>query len=174
MVCIFLAQFFATGGLISKNKTFFAIEETLWTVGFLSVLPLAILQLRRVFTIKDEGVLAQLNMLRKSTILIAAWCVFYCSYGLFYHLPLESWPGAINQMETGFPVIKTGTRAIADAFLIVYASKEYSDWGFGFLLWHSAYFSICVWIAPLLMQAPRIIRHGFEKVSIDPQCEISA
>ena len=159
--CIFLAQFFATSGLITKNKTLFAIEETFWTIGFLSVLPLAILQLRRVFAIKDEETVAQLQMLRKSTILIAAWCVLYCCYGLFYHLPLESWAGAINQIETGLPVIKTGASAIRDAFLIVNESKAYSDWGFGFLLWHSAYFSICVWIAIFLMQAPRKIRHDF-------------
>jgi hypothetical protein len=153
--CIFLAQFFATTGLITKNKTLFAIEETFWTIGFLSVLPLAILQLRRVFSIKDEETGSQLQMLRKSTVIIAAWCVFYCCYGLFYHLPLESWSGAIHQLETGLPVIKTGASAIRDAFLIVNESKAYSDWGFGFLLWHSAYFSICAWIAIFLMQAPR-------------------
>ena len=156
LICIFLAQFFATGGLITKNKTLFAIEETLWTVGFLAVLPLAIMQLRRVFAIKDAEAVARLRMLKSSTILIAVWCVFYCSYGLFYHLPLESWASAITQIETGFPVIKTGASAITDAFMIVNESKEYSDWGFGFLLWHSAYFSICVWISIFLMQAPRI------------------
>ena len=159
VACIFLAQFFATSGLITKSKTLFAIEETLWTVGFLSVLPLAIMQLRRVFAIKDEEEVARLQMLRKSTILIAAWCVFYCCYGLFYHLPFESWAGAIDQMQTGLPAIKTGASAISDALLIVNESKEYGDWGFGFLLWHSAYFSICVWISIFLMQAPRIRRH---------------
>jgi hypothetical protein len=158
ITCIFLAQFFATSALITKNMTLFAIEETLWTVGFLSVLPLAIIQLRRVFSVKAEKAVARLRVLRKSTVLIAAWCVFYCCYGLFYHLPLESWASAIDQMETGLPAIKTGASAIADAFLIVHESKEYSDWGFGFLLWHSAYFSICVWISIFLMQAPRIVR----------------
>jgi len=161
IVCIFLAQFFATSGLITKNQTLFAIEETLWTVGFLAVLPLAIMQLRRVYVIKDDKAVAQLQMLRKSTVVIAAWCVFYCCYGLFYHLPFETWAGAINQLETGIPVIKTGAIAITDAFVIVNESKAYSDWGFGFLLWHSAYFSICVWISIFLMQAPRIMQHDF-------------
>ncbi len=158
LACIFLAQFFATGGLIIKSKTLFAIEETLWTLGFLSVAPLAIIQVRRVFAIKDEKTAARLHMLRKSTILIAAWCVFYCIYGLFYHLPFENWPSAMNQIETGLPAIKTGVSAITDALTIVNESKEYSDWGFGFLLWHSAYFTICTWIALFLMQAPRMIR----------------
>jgi len=153
--CIFLAQFFATSGLITKNLTLFAIEETLWTLGFLSVLPLAFIQLRRVFIIKDEKTLSQIKMLRRSTTIIAAWCLFYCIYGLFYHLPLETWPSAINQIETGLPVIKTGASAIRDAFVIVNETKNYSDWGFGFLFWHSSYFTILVWISIFLMQAPR-------------------
>jgi hypothetical protein len=173
-VCIFLAQFFATSGLISKNQTLFAIEETLWTVGFLAVLPLAILQLRRVYAIKDEETVARLHMLRQSTIIIAAWCVFYCSYGLFYHLPLETWAGAINQIETGLPVIKSGASAITDAFLIVNETKAYGDWGFGFLLWHSAYFSVCVWISIFLMRAPRSMRRELETASDDPQFHIVA
>jgi hypothetical protein len=162
MICIFLAQFFATGGLISKSQTLFAIEETLWTLGFLAVLPVAVIQLRRVYAIKDAETAAQLKMLRQSTVIIAAWCVFYCCYGLFYHLPFETWAGANEQLNTGLPVIKTGASAITDAFMIVNESKAYIDWGFGFLLWHSAYFSICVWIAIFLMQAPRRIRHHFE------------
>ena len=154
--CIFIAQFFATSGLIMKSNILFAVEETLWSLGFLAVLPLSIIQMRRVYRIKDDLARKNLKMLRQSSILIAAWCVIYCSYGLFYHLPLESWPSAFNQLETGLPVIKTGMSAIWDALTIVNESKEYSDWGFGFLFWHSAYFSVCVWIAIFLMRAPRL------------------
>lgn len=154
--CIFIAQFFATGGLIMKSNTLFAIEETLWSLGFLAVLPLAIMQLHRVYSIREKGALKNLKMLKQSTLLIAAWCMIYCSYGLFYHLPLESWPSAINQLDTGLPIIKSGVMAIVDAFIIVNESKAYSDWGFGFLFWHSAYFSVCVWISIFLMRAPRI------------------
>ncbi len=154
--CIFIAQFFATSGLIMKSNTLFAIEETLWSLGFLLVLPLAILQVRRVYSIKDKELTKNLKMLRQSSVLIAAWCVIYCCYGLLYHLPLESWPYAFEQIETGLPAIKTGLGAIKDAFIIVNESKEYSAWGFGFLFWHSAYFSICVWIAIFLMRAPRL------------------
>ena len=88
IISIFLAQFFATSGLIMKSKLLFAIEETLWTLGFLSVLPLALMQLRRVYGIKDKEVAKHLRMLRMSTVVVAAWCVFYCSYGIFYHLRL--------------------------------------------------------------------------------------
>ncbi len=153
--CIFVAQFFATSGLIMKSNTLFAIEETLWSLGFIAVLPLAIIQVRRVYSIKDKEGMKSLKMLRRSSVLVAAWCVIYCSYGLFYHLPLESWPAAFNQIETGIPVIKTGLSSIVDAFSIVNESKVYSDWGVGFLFWHSVYFSVCVWISIFLMQAPR-------------------
>jgi len=156
IVSIFLAQFFATSALIIKSKLLFAIEETLWTIGFLSVLPLAIIQLRRVFGIRDKEIAKNARLLRMSTVVVAGWCVFYCCYGIFYHLPLESWAGAIDQIKTGLPVLRLGTGAIVDAFTIVNESKDYSDWGFGFLLWHSAYFTICVWIALFLMQAPRL------------------
>ena len=154
--CIFIAQFFATSGLIMKSNTLFAIEETLWSLGFLTVLPLSIIQLRRLYSVKDKKTINSLKMLRHSAVLIVAWCIVYCSYGLFYHLPLESWPAAFNQIETGLPVIKTGLNSIVDAFTIVNESKEYTDWGIGFLFWHSAYFSVCVWIAIFLMRAPRI------------------
>ena len=32
--CLFIAQFFATSGLITKFEVLFAIEETLWGVAF--------------------------------------------------------------------------------------------------------------------------------------------
>jgi hypothetical protein len=160
ILCIFLAQFFATSALIIKSKLLFAIEETLWTFGFLSVLPLALMQLRRVYGIKDKETVNRVRMFRLSTLVVAAWCVFYCCYGLFYHLPLESWAGAIDQIKTAYPLIQTGPGTIVNAFTIVNESKEYSDWGFGFLLWHSAYFTFCVWIAIFLMQGPGILPKG--------------
>jgi len=83
-------------------------------------------------------------------------------------VPFESWVDAINQIKTGIPIIKTGTGAIMDALIIVNESKVYSDWGFGFLLWHSAYFSICAWISIFLMQAPRIKQKGSLKDAIYP------
>jgi hypothetical protein len=156
---IFVAQFFATSGLIMKSSTLFAIEETLWSVGFVAILPLAIAQLRRVSAaskVNDEAA-GRLRMLLGFTRVNAAWAVIYCCYGLAYHLPLESWPAAFHQMQTGLPAIKTGLSAVVDAFTVVNESKAYSDWGFGFLLWHSSYFSICVWIAIYFMRAPRLL-----------------
>ncbi|MHA2252224.1 MAG: hypothetical protein ACXAD7_17800 [Candidatus Kariarchaeaceae archaeon] len=152
VLCIFLAQFFATSSVIIKFDLFWAIEETLWFIGFLAILPLAIIQLRRIISIKDKEIIERLQILRASAIVIAAWCVIYVGYGVVFHLS-EMWNGVIDGLATGFPDINSG--AIADAFKIVHETKEYSDWGFGFLFWHSAYFSVCVWISIFLMQAPR-------------------
>lgn len=87
VICIFLAQFFATSSVITKLGLLGAIEETLWSIGFLSVLPLAFIQLRRVLKIKDEEEAQRFQILKVSAIIIAAWCLVYCCYGVFYHIP---------------------------------------------------------------------------------------
>jgi hypothetical protein len=155
VACIFLAQFFATGGLITKSRMLFAIEETLWTAGFLSILPLAAIQFRQAFATKRLAQDPGLSMLRTFSAVNLGWCVVYCSYGLIYHLPTEYWSSALQQMQTGVPEIRTGIAAVADAMTIVNVTHRYSDWGFGFVIWHSAYFSICVWLAIFLMRGPR-------------------
>ena len=152
IISIFIAQFFAFGGVIFKSDLFWAIEETLWSVGFISILPLSFIQLRRVLSIKDKETVERLQMLKLSAIVIVTWCVIYCSYGLFFHI-FGLWDSAIIEIKTGFPTI--GSNPIADAFMIVHETKVYNDWGFGFLFWHTAYFSVCVWISIFLMQAPR-------------------
>ena len=156
--CIFTAQFFATIATINKNNTLFAIEETLWTVGFLLILPLAFIQLRRALSIKAEAEKQRIRMLLTSSKVIFAWCIGYCSYGVFFHLPMDFFSDTANStmaVTTAVPVTQAGLAAVWDAFFIVNESKEFGDWGFGFLFWHSSYFSICVWLAIFLMRAPR-------------------
>ncbi len=51
----FLAQFVATSGLITKIRLLFAIEETLWGLAFLLIIPLALIQLRSVSSIKNQN-----------------------------------------------------------------------------------------------------------------------
>ena len=156
--CIFTAQFFATIATINKNNTLFAIEETLWTAGFLLILPLAFIQLRRALSIKAEDEKKRIKMLLTSSKVIFAWCIGYCSYGVFFHLPMDFFSDTANStmaVTTAIPVAQAGLAAVWDAFFIVNESKEFGDWGFGFLFWHSSYFSICVWLAIFLMRAPR-------------------
>ena len=156
--CIFTAQFFTTIATINKNNTLFAIEETLWTVGFLLILPLAFIQLRRALSIKAEAEKNRIRMLLTSSQVIFAWCIGYCSYGVFFHLPMDFFSDTANStmaVTAAVPVAQAGLAAVWDAFFIVNESKEFGDWGFGFLFWHSSYFSICVWLAIFLMRAPR-------------------
>lgn len=153
--CIFIAQFFATGGLISKSRLLFAIEETLWSIGFLAILPLAVLQFQRVFSNKHHPSLHGMSMLKTFSAVNLGWCVIYCTYAVVYHLPTEYWASAFAQLETGVPTIKTGMSAVKDALTIVNVTHNYNDWGFGFVLWHSTYFSVCVWLAIFLMRGPR-------------------
>ena len=157
-VCIFTAQFFATTATINKNNTLFAIEEILWTVGFLLILPLAFIQLGRALSVKGEAEKQRIKMLLNSSTVIFAWCISYCSYGIFFHLPMDFFSDAANStmaVTAAVPVTQAGLAAVWDAFFIVNESKEFGDWGFGFLFWHSSYFSICVWLAIFLMRAPR-------------------
>ena len=156
IACIFVAQFFATAGLITKSRLAFAIEETLWSVGFFSILPLAYIQFRRIFMAHAKLMADRLSMLKAFAIVNLTWCIIYCTYGLIYHLPTEYWVTAFEQIRTGVPELKSGFSAIVDAFNVVNVTHDYRDWGFGFVFWHSSYFTVCVWIALFLMRAPRL------------------
>jgi hypothetical protein len=154
IICLFLAQFFATAGVITKSELLFAIEETLWLAGFVAILPLAIIQVHRVFKLHDKESKQRYRMLRIASVVILLWCILYIGFMVILNLP-SLWTGVVDQMETGIPAIRTGINAIIDAFTIVNPSIEYNEWGFGFLIWHSGYFTLCVWISIYLMQAPR-------------------
>ncbi|MHA1489133.1 MAG: hypothetical protein ACTSRI_05715 [Promethearchaeota archaeon] len=153
--CIVIAQPLDTWDNISHFVIGGTIMETLWGIGFLSVLPLAIMQLRRVLSIKDKEEAERLRLMKYSAIIIATWCVMYCMYRWIFTLP-GMWARAFYQLEAGLPPLETGLQAIINVLGIrTRTSLEYRDWGFGFLIWYSAYFSILTWITIFLMQAPR-------------------
>ncbi len=153
--CLILAQPIDTWGGITHFVLRGVFVETLWAIGFLSVLPLAIIQLRRVFSIKDKEAVERLRILRYSAIIIVTWCVVYCMYRWLFTLP-GMWGRALYILETEGIQLETGIQAIIDALgFRTRTSLEYSDWSFSFLIWHSAYFSVCTWISIFLMKAPR-------------------
>jgi hypothetical protein len=152
--CLATAQFFATTGVITKSQLSFAIEESLWSVGFLSVLPLALLQLREVRA-RDDGS-ARFASLRRFTRINALWCVVYCLWGVVVNVLATEWPAAIAQLRSGVPALRLDAAALHDAFFVVNPTRAFNDWGLGFLFWHTSYFSICVWISLFLMTAPRL------------------
>lgn len=157
--CILTAQFFATTALIFKIELFFAIEETLWGLAFLSVLPLALIQLQRVFSVKNPATIERIKPLKIFAVMNAAWCLIYCSYSVLYHLPIELWPHVIDELQAGNFAMKSGLGAVKDAFMIVNETKDFKEWGgINFLIWHSGYFSISVWMVLFLTSGPRLLR----------------
>jgi hypothetical protein len=149
--CIIVAQAFATTGVITKSELAFAIEESLWCLGFLTALPLAIAQLRRACALRGSR---RFDAVRRFAILDALWCAIYCTWSACFDLPTV-WAAAVHQLRTGVPELRLGLGAVRDAFFVVHESKAWDDWGLGFVVWHSGYFSICVWLSLFLMSAPR-------------------
>ena len=158
--CLFIAQFFATSATITKIHVLFAIEETLWGLAFLAILPLSIMQCVRVFSFKENEMKKRMCMFRVMTVFFAAFCVGYCIYSLGFHLPIEYWPVAIAQLQMDIPIpeIRYGWQAIVDAFTVVDVTHDFGRWGgVGFMIWHTGYFSLCVWMTLFMMCGPRIL-----------------
>lgn len=158
--CIFLANFFATAATITKIDVLFAIEETLWGLAFLSIVPMLVMSMRWLFAKERKGKLADLRQFKTLTIILAIFAIGYSFYSLFYHLPIEYWPSAIAQMNmpNPEPAFRFGMQAIRDAFLIVHETKDLAAWGgIGFVIWHTGYFSICGWMVLFMMTGPRRI-----------------
>ncbi|MCX7030715.1 MAG: hypothetical protein NTU62_11440 [Spirochaetes bacterium] len=159
--CIALAQFFATSATITKINLLFAIEETLWAIGFVLIFPLVLIQLKRVHALKDERSRKELRLFRIFTIIMTIWCIGYGGFELFFNLPVVYWPSSIAQLRSAVPVpaIRTGIEAVRDAFLVVRETKDLAAWGgLGFVIWHSGYFSVCVWMVLFFMNGPRRLK----------------
>ena len=157
-VFIAIAQIFAYGGAITKIDLLFAIEETLWGLAFLAILPLSIIQFRRSRSNKDYTQ-TELKSYKVFTTIIMVFTVGYCCYSLLYHLPIEYFPAAINQLQTGNPdpAFQFGFQAVKNALLVVNVSRDYMTWGgIGFVIWHSGYFTLCGWMVLNFMQGPSI------------------
>ena len=146
--CLVIAQPLDTWDNISVFVIGGTIMETLWGIGFLSILPLAIIQLRRVFSIKDKEEVERLRLLRYTAIIIVFFCVIYCTYRWIFTLP-GMWVRALNEVQTEGIVLEISIQ------LIRTPSLEYSEWGVFFLIWYSTYFSILTWVSIFLMKAPR-------------------
>lgn len=168
-VCLFasilVANVFATSATITKVDVLFAIEETLWGVAFLSVVPMLILSAVKLFSLRHTPAWAELRPFRILTVVLAVWSVGYSLYSLGYHLPIEYWPHALAQLRMAAPVpaFRFGFEAIRDALLVVHETKDLQAWGgVGFVIWQTGYFSLCGWIVLFLMTAPR--RSGWASI----------
>ena len=166
--CILVANVFATSALITKIDLLFAIEETLWGLGFLSIVPMLIMSISKLFSNQNMAARPDLRQFKILVIILGVFSIGYSFYSVFYHLPIEIWPSAIAQLQMGNldHVFRFGTQAIRDALFIVNETKDLSAWGgIGFIIWHTGYFSICGWMVLFLMTGPRLSNNS--KNSID-------
>lgn len=139
--CIFLAQFFAFGGLVTQYMTLFAIEESLWAIAFLALVPLAVVRLRQ----KELS-----SSYRAFLIILAVWCGGYLAFQA-YSLPF------IHFAEVSHDIGRiVAPDALHQAIFGFTATRDFAAWGgLGFFIWHSGYFSVCVWMILYFMGAPR-------------------
>ena len=159
-VCIFIANLFATSATITKVYLFFAVEETFWGIGFVIIIPMLIISIRKLSAYRNTAGWNNLRQLRTATILIAVFSIGYSFFELGFNLPIVNWPGAVAQLQMPIPdpPFRFGFQALMDALLIVHETKDLNTWGgMGFIFWHTGYFSVCVWIALFLMTGPRVL-----------------
>lgn len=161
VVCIFIANIFATSATITKIDLLFALEETFWGIGFLSIIPMLIISLRKLSAYRNTPKGETVRQFRIALILITVFSIGYALFEFGFNLPVVYWPQAIAQLQVPNPepAFRFGVQAIRDAFLIVHETRDLQAWGgMGFVVWHTGYFSICVWIVLFLMTGPRSLK----------------
>ncbi len=152
-ICLFLAQFFAIGGLFTQYLVLFAIEETLWAMAYLFITPLVVIQFRRVFSNKDPQYKKQMKLYRVFLVIMMVYNFGYLIYQFAFSLPLTYYSQLAADFAKPHPAIIQG---IYDAIYNFTATRDFETWGgWGFFIWHSAYFSLVVWMVLFYMNGPR-------------------
>jgi len=137
IACIFVAQFFAFGGLVTQYQSLFAVEEFLWMLAFLCFVPLVFLGLRQV----KAGQITQTNH-KTFFRVMALWSVGYLAFQLLFALPFMYIAEIAH--DTGRIIPPDALRvAIFDYTM----TRDFNAWGgIGFMIWHSFYFAVTIWI----------------------------
>ncbi|HTP02564.1 MAG TPA: hypothetical protein VMJ64_14410 [Anaerolineales bacterium] len=159
--CICIANVFATAATITKVDLLFALEETFWGIGFLSIIPMLIISLRKLGAYRRTPTWDAARPFRIALIWIMVFSIGYALFEWGFNLPIVYWPQAITQLQMSNPVpaFQFGAQAVRNAFLIVHETKDLQAWGgMGFVVWHTGYFTICVWIVLFLMTGPRLVQ----------------
>ena len=142
---IFIAQFFAYVGLVNQSQLLFFIEEFLWAAAFLIIFPLVIIGLRKIKTI-DIGKSGKAFL-----IIMCVWCTGYLLFQLGFALPFMYFPLIAQDAGRIVP-----PDALHQSIFNYRATRDFNEWGgIGFFIWHSGYFSVCVWMTLFFMTAPR-------------------
>jgi len=143
--CISLANFFAFSSLITQFPIFLFIEESLWAAAFICITPMVFLGLTKIRKQEnaDKGS-------RIFFIVMAVWCVGYNLYQCFYALPFNYFPRVVASAVKAVP-----PDALRQAIFGYTVTRDLSVYGgFGFIIWFTGYFSLCVWMTLLFMTAP--------------------
>jgi hypothetical protein len=145
--CILLAQFFAFAGLITEYLAPFAIEETLWALAFLSIVPLVISGLKQKSLEKSY---------KQFLVILAIWCGGYLAFQCFYALPFSYYANLAQDIGKVIP-----SDALQQSISGFTSTRDFDKWGgLGFFIWHSGYFSLCTWMVLFFMTAPRKCNHA--------------
>lgn len=161
VICLFTAQFFAYTGLFTQHLILFAIEESLWALGFLAIAPAVLTQCFCVW--KYHGKDPAYGLIRLSMLLLGIFTAGYLLYQLGYALPFNYYARIGEDLQRTHPGILEGLgRALFDFT----ATRDFDTWGgIGFFIWHSGYFSICTWLNMVYAMAPRkLLPENREKV----------
>ena len=156
IACLCTAQIFAWTGLLTQYVFLFAIEETLWALGFTSVLPLIIIQLNNLCTnYKNDS---SLRMYKSFLLVLSIFTVGYLLFQYAYQLPFGYYLEIANDMANGthYPL---NVDSFIRAFEELHPTRSFEEWGgLGFFIWHSGYFSICVWMNIFFACGPRLLK----------------
>lgn len=154
-VFIFLAQFFAIGGLFTQYTILFAIEETFWALSFLIIAPLLVIQFKQVFSNKNKKYKKEMSLYRSYLIVMVVFTFGYLIFQFAFALPVTLYSQIAADFAKPHPTLIQG---IKDSIYNFTATRDFETWGgWGFFIWHSGYFSIVVWMVLLFMNAPRKI-----------------
>jgi len=124
--CIFIALIFATTTTLTRIDLLFAIEETFWDIGFVSIIPMLIISLRKLSARRNMPAWVDLRQVRQLLIVIAFYCIVYILFEFGFGLPFLYWPGAIAQlhMPNPDPTFRFGIQALRATFLIVHPTRD--------------------------------------------------
>ena len=152
-IFIFIAQFFAVGGLWTQYTLLFAIEETLWGLAFLLIAPLLFIQFKQVFKNKDPKYKKEMKLYRTYLIIMLVFTSGYLVFQFAFALPVTLYSQIAADFAKPHPTLLQG---IKDSIFNFTATRDFDTWGgWGFFIWHSGYFSILVWMVLFFMNGPR-------------------
>ena len=153
-ICLFAAQFCAYSGLVTQHLTIFAIEETLWTIGFFCSFPAALCHLVDVF--KHHKNDRSMRLIKLQLVLLCVYTFGYLIYQIGFSLPFTYYSQLAADLAKPHYY---GMQAVKDAVFKFSMCRDFNEWGgIGFFIWHSGYFSICTCMNMVFAMAPRKLK----------------